>query len=81
MSKMFRSHWQYITIIFTMLATLVRLSFKEGEFRQRCSTLETTVQAIQLESLQTKSDIVTINLNVKEIKTILTMMQKQKNNR
>jgi hypothetical protein len=64
-----------------MLATLVRLSFKEGEFRQRCSTLETTVQAIQLESLQTKSDIVTINLNVKEIKTILTMMQKQKNNR
>lgn len=76
MSKLIKSHWQYVTLIFTMIATLIRLSYKEGEFRQKCAVLETTVQVIMAESLETKRDIVDINLSVKEIKTMLNMMQK-----
>ncbi len=78
MSKIFRSHWQYITVILTMIATLLRLSFKEGEFRQKCEFLDTSVQVVRAESRQTRDDIIDINLNIKEIKTILKMMQKDR---
>jgi len=78
MSRMFRTHWQYITVIFGILSTAITLAFREGAFRTRCSNMEAAIELAKIESAQTKSDIVNIKLNVQEIKTMLEMMQKNR---
>lgn len=78
MSRMFRTHWQYITVIIGIISSIITLSFREGAFRNRCENMEAAIAATKIEASQTQSDIVSIKLNVQEIKTILEMMQKNR---
>lgn len=78
MIKTLKYNWQYISVIAGIVLSIIRVSFSEGAFRQRCDNVDKIIETSRIESIQTKKDIAKIRESIVRMETIIEIISQGK---
>lgn len=71
MSKVFKEHWQYLTVVIGLILTLVTSAYNYGIFYQKCNQLVTDVTRYNAENIRLTQEVKCMNISLEKLITTI----------
>lgn len=71
MSRVFKEHWQYLTVVIGLILTLATSAYNYGVFQQKCCQMQIDITRYNAENLLLAKEVGRLNITLEKIITAI----------